>query len=63
LFPSGTQRLVRKHLTARGEWILDFNEAHNPWCAYSEKYTCPFVPPENWLEVPIRVGEKKYKLP
>lgn len=43
-----------------GKWVVDFNRAYNPWCAYSEQYTCPFVPPENWLEVQIRVGEKDY---
>jgi hypothetical protein len=48
--------------TAEGEWILDFNRAYNPWCVYSEDYTCPFVPPENWLEVPMRAGEKNYSL-
>ena len=46
--------------TAEGKWILDLNRAYNPWCAYSEAYTCPFIPPENWLEVPIRAGEKRY---
>jgi uncharacterized protein (DUF1684 family) len=43
-----------------GKWILDFNQAYNPWCVYSEAYTCPFVPGENWLEVPILAGEKNY---
>jgi uncharacterized protein (DUF1684 family) len=42
----------------REKWILDFNRAYNPWCAYSEKYTCPFVPPEKCLEVLIHAGEK-----
>lgn len=46
--------------TADGEWILDFNKAYNPWCVYSEAYTCPFVPMENWIEVPIQAGEKNY---
>jgi uncharacterized protein (DUF1684 family) len=46
--------------TQEGRWILDFNQAYNPWCAYSEAYTCPFVPVENWLEVPILAGEKNY---
>jgi len=50
------------HMTSAGKWILDFNQAYNPWCAYSEDYVCPFVPPENWLKVPIRVGEKNYHL-
>jgi uncharacterized protein (DUF1684 family) len=45
-----------------GEWILDFNRAYNPWCVYSEAYTCPFVPSENWLEVPILASEKNYPL-
>jgi hypothetical protein len=44
-----------------GEWVLDFNKAYNPWCAYSKDYACPFTPPENWLEVEIRAGEKDYK--
>jgi len=46
--------------TADGKWILDFNRAYNPWCAYSEAYTCPVVPPENWLKVSIRAGERLY---
>ncbi len=45
-----------------GRWILDFNNAYNPWCAYSENYACPFVPPENWLKVSMKVGEKDYPL-
>jgi len=43
-------------------WVLDFNLAYNPYCAYSSHYVCPFVPPENWLEVEIRAGEKSYPL-
>ena len=49
-----------KNLTADGKWILDFNRAYNPWCAYSEQYTCPFVSQENRLTVPVRAGEKDY---
>jgi len=47
--------------TPGGNWILDFNKAYNPWCAYNTKYACPFVPPENWLNIPIPAGEKDYK--
>jgi uncharacterized protein (DUF1684 family) len=39
---------------------LDFNEAYNPYCAYSDKFSCPFPPKENLLKVPVRAGEKKY---
>lgn len=49
-----------KDRTGEGKWILDFNVAYNPWCAYSEEYTCPLVPPENWLKVSIRGGEKDF---
>ena len=46
--------------TPDGKWILDFNKAYNPWCAYNSNYACPFVPPENWLDIPIYAGEKKF---
>jgi len=46
-----------------GKWIVDFNQAYNPWCAYSNDYVCPFVPPENWLKVAIEAGEKSYRHP
>lgn len=49
------------HRTAEGKWVVDFNEAYNPWCAYSKDYACPFVPPENRLDVPVRAGEKRYQ--
>jgi len=49
-----------EHLTDRGTWIVDLNRAYNPWCAYSEHYACPFVLPENWLQVPVHAGEKSY---
>lgn len=40
---------------------LDFNQAYNPYCAYTEKYSCPFPPPENFLKAAIRAGERTYK--
>ena len=48
------------HRTGDGEWVLDFNEAYNPTCAYSDRYECPLPPTENWLEVPIEAGEKAF---
>lgn len=49
--------------TANGKWVVDFNAAYNPWCAYSDAYTCPVVPAENRLTVPVRAGEKSYLKP
>lgn len=44
--------------TEDGGWVLDFNDAYSPFCAYSEAYECPLVPAENWLDVAVRAGEK-----
>ena len=41
-----------------GIWILDFNTAYNPFCAYSDSYACALTPSENYLEVEILAGEK-----
>ncbi|HRX00242.1 MAG TPA: DUF1684 domain-containing protein [Cyclobacteriaceae bacterium] len=37
---------------------VDFNYAYNPYCAHNPTYSCPLPPRENWLDVPIRAGEK-----
>jgi uncharacterized protein (DUF1684 family) len=39
---------------------LDFNYAYNPYCAYSNRYSCPFPPKENHLEIEILAGEKSF---
>lgn len=41
-------------------FIIDFNLAYNPYCAYNEKWSCPITPFENRLRVPIRAGEKLF---
>jgi uncharacterized protein (DUF1684 family) len=38
-------------------YVLDFNRAYNPTCAFSPHYNCPIPPRENVLQVPIRAGE------
>lgn len=40
---------------------IDFNNAHNFYCAYNESYICPIPPKENFIGVEIKVGEKSYK--
>ena len=39
-------------------YLLDFNRAYNPTCAFSELYNCPIPPRENVLPVAIRAGER-----
>lgn len=41
--------------------ILDFNKAYNPYCAFSEGYSCPIPPKENHLKISIAAGEKDFK--
>jgi uncharacterized protein (DUF1684 family) len=48
-----------------GPFILDFNMAYNPWCAYGavDRYVCPVTPPENRLSVRVEAGERGYRQP
>jgi hypothetical protein len=57
----GAGRYLDLHLEHAEEVDLDFNLAYNPYCAYSEAYSCPLPPPENWLPVPIRAGERTFQ--
>ena len=40
-----------------GMLLLDFNKCYNPYCAYSDGFSCPIPPAENRLNVEIRAGE------
>lgn len=42
-------------------FILDFNQAYNPPCAYTDFATCPLPPLENRLPIRIEAGEKTYR--
>lgn len=44
-----------------GTLTVDFNYAYNPSCVYSDGYSCPIPPVENWLSVPIEAGEKMWE--
>lgn len=41
--------------------IIDFNSAYNPYCAYNEKYSCPIVPRENYVDTEVTAGVKAFK--
>ncbi len=38
--------------------VVDFNGAYSPFCAFSDEYSCPLPPTENWLDIPVRAGER-----
>ncbi|GGW65869.1 hypothetical protein DFQ11_10347 [Winogradskyella epiphytica] len=39
---------------------IDFNSAYNPYCAYDEKYSCPIVPSENYIDLDVEAGVKAF---
>ena len=41
-----------------GTYILDFNKAYNPPCAFTPFATCPLPPKENFLKIAVLAGEK-----
>lgn len=48
-------------LELRGDkLIIDFNFAYNPYCAYNAAYECPLPPAENYIDLPVQAGEKKW---
>jgi hypothetical protein len=46
-----------------GPYVVDFNRAYNPSCAYGapERFACPVTPAENRLSVRIEAGERGYR--
>jgi uncharacterized protein (DUF1684 family) len=57
----GAGRYLEPELLENGNFLVDFNLAYNPYCAYNENYSCPLTPWENRIKVPIRAGEKIFK--
>jgi hypothetical protein len=43
-----------------GNLIVDFNFAYNPYCAYSEGWSCPIPPFENVIKTRIEAGEQAF---
>jgi len=53
-------RYVDLRITEKDEIVIDFNKSYNPYCAYSDRWSCPIVPSENFLDIEIIAGVKKY---
>jgi|LakMenE01Jun11ns_1017448.scaffolds.fasta_scaffold9761163_2 hypothetical protein len=47
--------------TGDSVYVIDFNRAYNPFCAYNDAFSCPRVPRENNLPVAVTVGEQSWK--
>ncbi len=57
-YPNGRLLLIEE--IDQETTTLDFNKAFNFVCAYNDTLPCPVTPQENWLDFPIRAGEKNY---
>ena len=57
-YPAG--RYLEPEALPGGHFLIDFNIAYNPYCAYNEMWSCPITPAENRLKVAIRAGEKLF---
>lgn len=55
-YPVG--RYVDAQALGEARYLLDFNRAYNPSCAFSPLYNCPIPPRENVLPVAVRAGER-----
>lgn len=58
-YPAG--RYLEPEELYGNQFLVDFNLAYNPYCAYNEMWSCPITPAENRLKVPIRAGEKLFE--
>ena len=57
----GTGRYIDLSIRQDNHYIIDFNKAYNPYCAYNPGYTCAIPPDENALPFAVEAGEKVYK--
>ena len=53
-------RYVESSIPDSDTLIIDFNTAYNPYCAYNDKYSCPIVPRENYVDENIMAGVKAF---
>ncbi|MFH1567170.1 MAG: DUF1684 domain-containing protein [Gemmatimonadota bacterium] len=56
----GGGRYAPVRALGEGRYLVDFNEAYNPYCAYNHDYVCPLPPPQNRLSFAVRAGEMAY---
>lgn len=54
----GAGRYLEAHADKKDRYLLDFNTAYHPYCAYNADYTCPMPPKENRVKAPVYAGER-----
>jgi len=53
----GGGRYARLRREDDGMYVIDFNNAYNPYCAYNPIYICPLPPRQNHLDFAVEAGE------
>ena len=58
----GVGRYLNFEINPDPEFIyeLDFNKAYNPYCAYSKDYSCAIPTKEDYIDLAVKAGEKKF---
>jgi hypothetical protein len=54
----GGGRFFESEMPLNGKFILDFNKAYNPYCAFNPYSSCPIPPKQNMLITRVEAGEK-----
>ncbi|MEM6782169.1 MAG: DUF1684 domain-containing protein [Bacteroidota bacterium] len=54
----GAGRYLELQPQPDGRYVLDFNFATTPYCAFNPKYVCPLPPAENLLPFEVNAGER-----
>jgi uncharacterized protein (DUF1684 family) len=53
-------RYLEFRIPTSNDVYIDFNLCYNPYCSYSNRFSCPIPPSQNHLPIRITAGEKKY---
>ena len=56
----GAGRYLDPPQLPNGKFLIDFNDAYNPYCAYNEMWSCPLPPAENKVTIAVKAGEKNF---
>lgn len=58
----GVGRYIDFELNPDPEFVytIDFNLAYNPYCAYSPRFSCAIPSKEDYLDLAVKAGEKKF---
>jgi len=54
----GAGRFVRALRQKDGTFVVDFNRAYAPPCAFTPYATCPLPPPQNRMRIAVEAGDK-----